>query len=32
MTLELLVQDSNIIFGKDKEHGKRIARLKRREI
>lgn len=27
-TLELLVQDSNVAFGKGKKHGKRIARLK----
>ena len=30
--LELLVQDSNIIFGKGRKHGKRIARFKRSEI
>ena len=29
--LELLVQDPNVVFGKGKKHGKRIARLKKRE-
>jgi hypothetical protein len=30
-TLELLIQDSDIVFGKDKNTGRRIARLKSRE-
>jgi hypothetical protein len=29
--LEVLVQDPNVVFGKGKKHGKRIARLKGRE-
>ena len=29
--LELLVQDPNVVFGKGKKHGKRIARLKSRK-